>query len=159
MYECALFDIDGVLVDVRKSYNSAIKKTTDFMLCRLSDKPLKGLVTDKIILEFRQSGGFNNDADTTYAITLATLCSPPRNLTEGRKFLLAVAQNADASGIAAVEKYLSPYDVQKWKSELVYPAPVSESMLARVFDEFFYGPELFKRQNGLEPRFGRVGLL
>jgi phosphoglycolate phosphatase-like HAD superfamily hydrolase len=153
MYDCALFDVDGVLVDVRKSYNSAIKKATEFMLGRLAGKPMRGLVTDRIILKFRQSGGFNNDADTTYAIALATLSNPSKNLTQARKFLLTVAENADETGIAAVEKFLAPYGIEKWKGELSYPAPVSESILARVFDEFFYGPTLFKRQNGLEPKY------
>ena len=34
MFDCALFDIDGVLVDIRKSYNEAIKKTVEFVLGR-----------------------------------------------------------------------------------------------------------------------------
>ena len=153
MYDCALFDVDGVLVDIRRSYNSAIKKSAEFMLSRLAGKPMRGLVTDRIILKFRQSGGFNNDTDTTYAITLATLCKQPRNIIEGRKFLVSVAENADATGIAAVEKFLAPYGMERWKAELAYPAPIAESTVARVFDEFFYGPMLFKRQNNLEPKY------
>jgi phosphoglycolate phosphatase-like HAD superfamily hydrolase len=153
MYDCALFDVDGVLVDVRKSYNTAIKKATEFMLGRLSGRPMRGLVTDRIILKFRQSGGFNNDTDTTYAITLAALSNPPKNLADGRQFLSTVAENADETGIVSVEKFLAPYGIEEWKDELAYPAPVSESALARVFDEFFYGPELFRLQNGLEPKY------
>jgi phosphoglycolate phosphatase-like HAD superfamily hydrolase len=153
MHDCSLFDVDGVLVDIRKSYNTAIKKTAEFMLSRLSGRPFRGLVTDRIILRFRQSGGFNNDTDTTYAITLAMLSHPPKNTADGRRLLLAVAENADETGIASVEKFLANYDIEKWKNTLVYPAPVKESMLARVFDEFFYGPELFKRQNHLEPKY------
>lgn len=159
MYDCALFDVDGVLVDIRKSYNTAIKKTTEFMLSRLLGRALRGIVTDEIILKFRQSGGFNNDTDTTYAITLATLSNPPRNLTDGRKFLRTVAENANETGIASVEKYLERYDIWKWKSELAYPAPVADSVLARVFDELFYGPELFRRQNNLEPKYWKGGPL
>ncbi|MGI0037920.1 MAG: HAD family hydrolase [Nitrososphaera sp.] len=153
MYDCALFDVDGVLVDIRKSYNSAIKKTVEFMLSQLSGRPFCGLVSDKIILRFRQAGGFNNDTDTTYAITLAMLSNPPKNTADGRRLILTVAENADETGIASVEKFLAGYDIEKWKTILAYPAPVKESMLARVFDEFFYGPELFRRQNHLEPRY------
>ena len=153
MHDCALFDVDGVLVDVRKSYNLAIKKATEFMLGRVSGQPRRGLVTDRIILKLRQSGGFNNDTDTTYAIVLATLSNPPKNVAQGRQFLLTVAENADETGILSVEQFLRPYGIEKWKSEFEYPAPVSESMLARVFDEIFYGPELFKRQNGLQPKY------
>jgi phosphoglycolate phosphatase-like HAD superfamily hydrolase len=150
--DCALFDIDGVLVDIRKSYNSAIKKTAEYMLKSITGRTFRNLVTDQIILKFRQSGGFNNDTDTTYAITLAMLASPPKSIAKGRRFLAKVAENADESGYISVEKFLSSYSIEKWKSLLAYPAPVQESMLARVFDELFYGPELFKKQNHLEPK-------
>jgi len=68
-----IFDIDGVLIDVKKSYNEAIKNTVQFVVKNLIQRDLKSLVTDKIILKFRQTGGFNNDADTSYAISLALL--------------------------------------------------------------------------------------
>jgi phosphoglycolate phosphatase-like HAD superfamily hydrolase len=155
--DCALFDIDGVLVDIRKSYNSAIKKTAEYMLKSITGRTFRNLVTDQIILKFRQSGGFNNDTDTTYAITLAMLASPPKSIAKGRRFLAKVAENADESGYISVEKFLSSYSIEKWKSLLAYPAPVQESMLARVFDELFYGPELFRKQNHLEPKYWAGG--
>lgn len=50
--QCILFDIDGVLVDVRKSYNIVIKKTVDFILKYIiGDTVLKGIVNDDIILK------------------------------------------------------------------------------------------------------------
>jgi len=157
MFDCALFDIDGVLVDIRKSYNAAIKKTVEYMLKSTTGRSFRNLVTDQIILKFRASGGFNNDTDTTYAITLAMLAGPARNLVEGRKFLMQVAGNADESGYLSVEKYLAKDGIERWKKLLAYPAPVSDSMLARVFDELFYGPELFKQQDHLEPKYWAGG--
>ncbi|HEX7033099.1 MAG TPA: HAD family hydrolase [Nitrososphaera sp.] len=165
MYDCALFDIDGVLVDVRKSYNAAIKRTVEYVLRSIAGKSslsslpsYRNLVTDQLILKFRQSGGFNNDTDTTYAITLAMLARAPKNMIEGRKFLSQVAENADETGYMSVEKFLSDcYDIEKWKKQLNYPAPVNESMLARVFDELFYGPELFKKRSNLEPKYWQRG--
>ncbi|WP_148681539.1 HAD family hydrolase [Candidatus Nitrososphaera gargensis] len=157
-FDCVLFDIDGVLVDIRKSYNAAIKKTVEYMLKSITDRrSFRGLVTDQIILKFRQSGGFNNDTDTTYAITLAMLASQPKSVAEGRKFLMKVAGNADEGGYVSVEKFLANYDIEKWKKLLNYPAPVKDSMLARVFDELFYGPELFRKQNSLEPKYWAGG--
>lgn len=153
MHDCALFDIDGVLVDIRKSYNSAIKKTVEFMLKQTTGKSFRGLVTDQIILKFRQSGGFNNDTDTTYAITLAMLANPQKSIASARKFLVQVAENADENGYASVEKFLAGFGIEKWKGVLAYPAPVKDSTLARVFDELFYGPELFRKQNNLEPKY------
>jgi len=153
MHDCALFDIDGVLVDIRKSYNAAIKKTAEYMLRSITGRTFRGLVTDRIILEFRQSGGFNNDADTTYAIILAMLARDPKGIVEGRKFLAKVAENTDERGYVSVEKFLANYGIEKWKELLAYPAPVKDSILARVFDELFYGPELFRKQNHLEPKY------
>jgi phosphoglycolate phosphatase-like HAD superfamily hydrolase len=157
MFDCALFDIDGVLVDIRKSYNAAIKKTVEYMLKSITGRSFHGLVTDKIIIKFRQSGGFNNDTDTTYAIILAMLVSRPKGIVEGRKFLSKVAANADERGYISVEKFLARYNTEKWKKVLAYPAPVKDSMLARVFDELFYGPELFRKQNHLVPKYWAGG--
>lgn len=165
-FDCALFDIDGVLVDIRRSYNEAIKKTVKFVLQRQQQgaagssrgKKLRGLVTDQIILRFRQSGGFNNDTDTSYAIALALLANPAatESVARARRFLAQVARNADETGIVAVERFLSDngHDIARHKEVLAYPAPVKDSYVGRVFDELFYGPELFGKQNGgLEPRY------
>jgi phosphoglycolate phosphatase-like HAD superfamily hydrolase len=157
MYDCVLFDVDGVLVDIRKSYNAAIKKTVEYMLKFATGRSFRNLVTDQIILKFRQSGGFNNDTDTCYAITLAILANPPKNISQGKKFLAKVAENADESGYISVEKFLAMYDINKWKRVLTYPASVKDSMLARVFDEMFYGPKLFRKQDHLEPKYWTTG--
>jgi phosphoglycolate phosphatase-like HAD superfamily hydrolase len=149
-FDCVLFDIDGVLVDIRRSYNEAIKKTVDFIV-----KP-RGTVTDRLILKFRQSGGFNNDTDTSYAIALALLANPQKSVTSARSFLNKVAENADETGIASVEKYLAKYGIAKHKEMLAYPAPVKDSYVGRVFDELFYGPALFKKQNGVAPKYCNV---
>jgi len=155
MMDCALFDIDGVLVDIRRSYNEAIKKTVEFVLEQKAGRKYSGLVTDQLILRFRQGGGFNNDTDTSYAIALAAMANPQKTPAM-RKFLFKVAENADDTGIVAVEKFLSEYGIEKHRQDLVYPAPVKDSYIGRVFDELFYGPELFKKQNGLEPKYCKV---
>jgi HAD superfamily phosphatase len=156
-YDCVLFDIDGVLVDIRKSYNAAIKETVDYVLKFITGNSFRTLVTDQIILKFRQSGGFNNDTDTSYAIILAILANPPKSISQGRKFLTQVAENSDESGYISVEKFLAIYGIDKWKKVLTYPAPVKDSMLARVFDEIFYGPDLFRKQDHLEPKYWTTG--
>lgn len=153
--DCALFDIDGVLVDIRKSYNEAIKKTVEFVLEQTTGKKYRGLVTDQMILRFRLGGGFNNDTDTSYAIALAAMANP-QNTAKTRKFLFEIAEKADDTGIVSVEKLLSGYGIEKHRQVLAYPAPVKESYIGRVFDELFYGPALFKKQNGLELKYCRV---
>lgn len=162
--ECVLFDVDGCLVDIRKSYNAAIKKTVDFVLSyyatatAIGDFRLSNLVSDNIILKFRQTGGFNNDVDTSYAICLAELANPHKNVTNAREFLKQVAANSDEDGIISVEKYLmsltSSTIIKNLKKLLCYPADAGKSsVIATVFDELFYGPRLFKKLHNREPKF------
>src|ERR1041384_5954980 len=97
---CIIFDIDGVLIDVRKSYNEAIKNTVQFVVGSLIKKNnLKALITDEIILKFRQTGGFNNDTDTSYAISLALLSYPELVNSNFENFLIEVAEHGDETGI------------------------------------------------------------
>lgn len=157
--ECALFDIDGVLIDVRKSYNLAIKRTVDFVMKRMTGTSSpRRLVPDTLLLKFKQTGGFNNEIDISYAIILAMLARPlNESIREKREFLFTVADNADETGILSVEEYLSSLftssRIEKFKEHLVYPSPVGKSLLATVFDEFFYGPTLFQKQHNLKPMY------
>jgi HAD superfamily phosphatase len=160
--ECVIFDVDGCLVDVRKSYNTAIKKTVDFTLkylvaiAALDNFRHTNPVSNDIILKFRQRGGFNNDIDTSYAICLAELANP-HEVSDAREFLYEVASNSDETGIISVEKFLASSTSSSFigylKKLLDYPAPAGKSVIATVFDELFYGPELFKKLHGFEPRF------
>ena len=167
--DCALFDIDGVLVDTRKSYNIAISKAVDFVIKYVTGRSnLNGLVNQEIILKFRYTGGFNNDADTTYAISLAALSNPYKknnNVNQMREFISYIASNANEDGITSVERFLSSLpspsfynnntnnDIRKLKELLAYPGPVGKSLVTTVFDEIFYGPELFKKRHGFEPKY------
>ncbi len=163
--ECVLFDVDGCLVDIRKSYNTAIKKTVDFTLRHVAAAAgvtdnfrLTNLVSDDLVLKFRQTGGFNDDIDTSYAICLAELANPYKRVTSARRFLYTVAANSDEDGIISVEKFLMSLNssaiIKDLKKLLDYPAPADrKSVIATVFDELFYGPELFKKLHNLEPKF------
>lgn len=55
-----LFDLDGVLVDVRASYHAAIRDTTEFFT--------GDAVTEEEIRNLKNRGGFNDDWDLTAAI-------------------------------------------------------------------------------------------
>ena len=157
--KCALFDIDGVLVDVRRSYNLAIRKTVDFVLKNMGRESHAGqLVSDALILKFKQTGGFNNEIDITYAIILALMAMRFIDWTSNKRdFLFTVAENANQMGITSVEDYLSSLctssQIRRLKEDLVYPAPIGVSRLAAVFDELFYGPTLFRKQHNIEPSY------
>lgn len=156
--ECAIFDCDGTLVNINNSYNACIKKTVGFILERLvGGKDWYELVSDELILKFRMSGGFNNDTDTSYASILAVLASGSKDVVAARNFALHVASKASPQGIRSVEQYLekSGYTdaVKKAKSELNYPGLVGISMISTVFDELFYGKELFIKLHHMRPSF------
>lgn len=152
--ECIIFDVDGVLIDTKLSYNKAIRKTVEFVLRKIkADLPGASLVTDDMIYEFRQSGNFNNDIDTAYALLLCILCSPHKDI-QVRDFIIEVAKEAAYDGIRSVEEYLSTFrrnHVKRVKMKLNYPNGVTNSILTRIFDEYFYGPSLFSKKHGLEP--------
>ena len=154
---CIIFDIDGVLIDTRKSYNEAIKKTVQYVVSCI--KPgimgVKTLVSDEMIFNFRKSGMFNNDIDTSYAFILSILCSPSKS-SDLHCFLENIANDATTNGIISVEDYLQKYSkstLNEIKKRLNYPGNIESSMLMRIFDEYFYGPNLFKKQHNAIPKY------
>ncbi len=159
-----IFDIDGVLIDVKKSYNEAIKNTVQFVVRNLIKKDLKDLITDQIILKFRKTGGFNNDTDTSYAIILALLSYQDLQNANLEKFLIDVAEHADETGIDSVEKYIKKLisnktlpnylkNIDKILDYLNYPGKVGDSIVSTVFDEFFYGQELFLKRYKFKSKY------
>ena len=155
---CAIFDCDGTLVNINDSYNACIKKTVGFMLERLlGGKQWYDLVSGELILKFRLSGGFNNDTDTSYASILAALASEKKDVDAAREFALNIAAHASEHGIRSVEEYLAKSGhgdaVKKAKEELRYPGLVGSSILNTVFDEFFYGKDLFVKLHDIQPKF------
>jgi HAD superfamily phosphatase len=116
------------------------------------------LVSDTLLLKFKQTGGFNNEIDMSYAIILALMSLPfGESVHDKADFLFTVAENADETGMLSVEEYLSSLystsRIKKLKEDLVYPAPVGKSLLATVFDELFYGPTLFQKQHNMKARY------
>ncbi len=81
--DAAIFDCDGVLIDIRDSYNRAISETVAYILGRFTGCAFpKDVITDEIIFLFRKSGGFNNDWDACYGILMFMLCHLPREFQE-----------------------------------------------------------------------------
>lgn len=114
-------------------------------------------VSDSILLKMRRTGGFNNDTDTTYALILTSLVSQITSTKELESLLFGATNKIDARGIISVERYLSTLysrvTVEKIKHKLGYPGPVGGSIVTTVFDEVFYGAELFKQRYGTHPKY------
>ena len=144
--DALILDCDGTLVNIDRSYNACIKYTVGFILELLFNKRWYDYVNDQLIQALRATGGFNNDIDTCYACILAAVASNSNDIDEARRYAFKIAENADARGIVSVEEQIDLHI-----KELNYPS--SNSLLARTFDEFFYGKELFKQIYVQEPRF------
>lgn len=105
----------------------------------------------------RRTGGFNNDTDTTYALILTSLVSQITRTKELESLLNDVTNNIDVRGIVSVERYLSAAysraTVEKIKRKLNYPGLIGRSIVTTIFDEVFYGTELFKQRYGNNPQY------
>lgn len=152
-----IFDCDGVLIDVSKSYDLAIKQTTAFVLKKFAN--LESIpITSEIINGFKDTGGFNDEVDVTYA-SILSLAAANKIGTDPSKFIFEVIKNADESGITSVEKFLnSNVDLSEIRKKLDYPGPHLTNPLYQIFDQIFYGPVLYekifhKKSQFVEPGF------
>lgn len=70
-----IFDMDGVLIDVSKSYRKTIQKTIQFYFetCLGIERKRRDWITNEEISLFKSSGGFNNDWDLTSGLLLYLL--------------------------------------------------------------------------------------
>lgn len=152
--DSVVFDCDGVLIDVTNSYDLAIKKTVDHVIKEMAQMTESDLVTTQMIEGLKASGGFNDEVDVTYALILAAVAARNRN-EPFPKFVLQVTENADSTGIRSVEKYLDAInvDVSDIRKKLSYPGEKFRNPLSSVFDEMFYGSELYMQLYKMKPKF------
>lgn len=152
--DAIVFDCDGVLVDVTNSYDLAIKKIVDFVLNEMTSINGANLVTTAMIDGFKASGGFNDEVDVTYALILSAEAAKKlgRPFSE---FVCDVINKSDETGIRSVEKFLDSLkvDLSEIKAKLAYPGKRFESPLSSIFDEIFYGTELFTQLYKRNPKF------
>jgi HAD superfamily hydrolase (TIGR01548 family) len=155
-----IFDCDGVLVDVSNSYDLAIQRTTAYVLKEIADIQKFDPITSKIIDEFKATGGFNDEVDLTYA-SILSLAAASSLGKRGSQFILEVIANADQTGIKSVEKYLetTEADISELKKSLDYPNGKQQNPLYSIFDQIFYGPELYSKLFKQNSKFTEEGLI
>jgi len=154
-----IFDCDGVLIDITKSYDLAIIKTTQYVLENYSKINNSINVDFKIIDGFKSTGGFNDEVDLTYAAILS-LTAAKKLDKDPTKFIFDVIKNSDSSGIVYVEKYLeSKTDISEIKNQLLYPGTHHDNPLYQIFDQLFYGPELYQKLFNKNSQFSEPGLI
>ncbi len=77
--DAIVFDCDGVLIDIRDSYNKAIHKTVEYIFSIIIPMDVNvPLTTDVQIESLRMCGGFNNDWDIAYVLSEWTFLNMPK---------------------------------------------------------------------------------
>jgi len=157
--DAVIFDCDGVLVDVSKSYDLAIKQTTKYVLEKFAG--IKSIpISSQIISGFKATGGFNDEVDVTYA-SIISLVAASRLGIGAKKFINTVIKNANTTGIVSVEKFLDtlPVDLSDIRNKLKYPGPHSTNPLYQIFDQMFYGQNLYRKIFHKKSQFKSRGLI
>ena len=154
-----IFDCDGVLIDITKSYDLTIDKTVKYVLENFSQITDNIKIDSKIIDGFKSSGGFNDEVDLTYASILSLVVAKKLNKSQ-HEFIFDVISNADSSGISSIEKYLEKLvDISDIKNKLSYPGTHHDNLLYKIFDQIFYGPELYTKLFKHKSQFSEPGLI
>ena len=157
--DAVIFDCDGVLIDITKSYDLAIIKTTKYVLETFAKINDTIDVNFQIIDGFKSTGGFNDEVDLTYA-AIISLVAANKLQKDPSIFIFDVIKNSDSSGIKSVEKYLENLtDISKIKNQLSYPGSHHENILYQNFDQIFYGPELYQKLFRKPSKFNDPGLI
>ena len=157
--DAIIFDCDGVLIDITKSYDLAIIKTTQHVLENFAKIDDAIDVDFKIIDGFKSTGGFNDEVDLAYA-AIISLVAAKKLKKDQTTFIFNVIDNSDSSGIASVEKYVENLvDVSDIKKILSYPGSHDQNPLYQIFDQFFYGPELYQKLFKNTSKFSEPGLI
>ena len=143
-FDSIIFDCDGVLVDIRNSYDYAINKTISAIMKELFNDEIGDVVTSKIHFGLKSVGGFNDEVAVVYAIVM-TLAASKKSGIEFEKLIIDVIANANESGINSIDDYFKDQniDLMKIKSKLDYENSRKISYIHRIFNQLFYGPKLY----------------
>ena len=159
-FDSIIFDCDGVLIDVTKSYDTTINKTISYVLKEIADVTVDNPLTNEILLKFKSTGGFNDEIDITYSGILCYIAAKKLN-KDPTELIIDVLNNADDSGIAYVENFLNKIDVNisDVKSRLGYPSADKNDLIHATFDQLFFGPELYSKIFQKKSNFSEKGFI
>ena len=144
--DAIIFDCDGVLVDITESYDTAINKTVSYILNDILDVQVDNIVTSDILYGFKSKGGFNDEVAVCYAVILTSYAAKEseKPFTE---IIKDVIENSDERGILSVDNFLQSInvDITSIKEKLNYFGSHETSYIYTIFDQIFYGAELYKQ--------------
>ena len=158
-FDSIIFDCDGVLVDITNSYDQTIVKTTKYVLETLAKINDSIQIDFKIIDGFKSTGGFNDEVDLTYAAILSIVAAKKLKKDQ-TEFINLVIDNSDSTGIKSVETFIkNQVDISEIIEQLSYPGSHKDNILYQIFDQLFYGPELYSKLFKNPSKFSEPGLI
>ena len=159
-FDSIIFDCDGVLVDIRNSYDEAINKTISAIMKELFDDNIDNIVTSKIHFGLKSVGGFNDEVAVVYAVLMTLIASKKSNI-QFEKLIIDVINNANESGINSIDAYFvnKNIDLTDIKSKLDYENSRKESYIHRIFNQLFYGPSLYQEIFNEKSKFSQSPLI
>jgi HAD superfamily hydrolase (TIGR01549 family) len=154
-----IFDCDGVLVDITNSYDQTIVKTAKYVLETLAKINDSIKIDFKIIDGFKSTGGFNDEVDLTYAAILSIVAAKKLKKDQ-TEFIYLVIKNSNSTGIKSVETFIkNQVDISEIIEQLSYPGSHKDNILYQIFDQLFYGPELYSKLFQNTSKFSEPGLI
>ncbi len=149
--DTALFDVDGVLIDTRRSYRLAVAHASEHLVREVNGlrQAPSPMVTPEDIALFKLAGGFNNDWDATRLF--AALWTARLREWEGKpEARLSVADWADRASEAA----RAGGGGTSWLTATVPATAIPDPHVARwAHDEFYWGAALARELYGHEPLY------
>lgn len=148
-----IFDCDGVLVDILDSYNKTISQTVSCVLDIMGHTDIPPVSGD-MIQAFKDTGGFNNEIDLAYGIIVSMAAAQ----IAGLDVYDTVMRASNSPDVYSVQEFaMSVSDVSAILERLAYPGRAS--VVQEVFDQIFYGPDLYKSVFGRDSQFSEPGLI
>ena len=145
-FDSIIFDCDGVLVDIRESYDKTINKTISVIMKDVFNEDVSNTITSKILYGLKSSGGFNDEIAVVYAGVMTLAASKKLNISF-ENLINTVIENSNESGINSINDYFIKLnvDLNEIKNKLDYNNSRKKSYIHRIFNQLFYGPELYEK--------------
>ena len=159
-FDSIIFDCDGVLIDVTKSYDTTINKTISYILKENFSINVENPLTNEMFIGFKSTGGFNDEVDITYVGVLCYIAA--QKLTKDpTEFIFDVIKNSNDKGIKSSEDFFNQLnvDLSDIISKLNYPGDRNTNPISMTFNELFYGPELYNKIFKKKSRFTEKGFI
>ena len=152
-----VFDIDGVLIDVRDSFRKAVCQTVQFYFKKiLGFQGSQNLINPEEVEYFKMAGGFNNDWDLTSAVVLFYLMKARENNLKEVDELRSIKPDiktfttkmlSPGGGLAKVIDLIEKDgQVKEWILSLW-----DKDLITKIFQEIYAGEEYCFNIYGFHP--------